>query len=1091
MIEFFLKRRMLTNLITVFICVVGGWYSFSVRREAFPDIRFDLMTINTVFPGASPEEVETLVTRKVEDELRGIAGLKRVESYSLESRSLSVIQLDDGLSERDSGRVINEVYQAINRVKDLPAAVDRPVAMELTSARPLITLSVAGADDEVRDRFSEELKDILEEVPGVARVEASGQRAREIWVEADPALLRQHGVTIGELAQAVRARNVDLSAGSVEVGTRELYVRVAAKARTASEIARFVVRANDDRSVLRVSDVAGVRETFEEARVLTRAGGKPSIELKVSKLKSGDAISMVAAVRAAVKEVAAHAREQGLELTFSDDFTFFIKRRLRVMTSNMLQGGFLVLGALFLFLDWRLAVVAAWGVPISFAAAMMVAVPLGFTINLLSLLGFIIVLGMLDDDSVVVAENIYRHLEMGKSPERAAIDGAREVVLPVVGSVLVSSCAFLPFALMSGIMGKFLFMIPVIVCMSFLASLFEAFFILPSHVVDLLPFGKPVGEKADPRWIVRTRDAYERTLRWTLTHRWRFLAVVVTVGAATALLAWARVKFVMFPPGLIDQVFIQVDMPRGTSLTETAKALAEVEAEVLKLPSSELEALTSAVGLKGAEESVRLGTHFAQARLFLTPEESRSRKTVNILKALRPKMDAIKGPEKIVFDEVHPGPPGGKAVQVRVRGRDWAVIKTIAAEVHGALGGMPGIHDIQDSREGGKDQLRLAVDEGEARFAGLDYSQLAQSLFYAVDGGKVSKVQRDEKDLDVKVRLTAGARGDVAALLGLDVTNPQGRQIRLGRVARFEERQGPPFLSRYNFRPVITVTAEVDGEKITSRQANAQLKKRFADIGGRYPGYQLIYGGEEERTQESMGSLFRSFGVVLLLDFVILAALFRSYIQPLIILTSVPIGLMGVVWALIMHGAPASFMALLGVVAMTGVVINNAIVLIDLVNTKREEGLPPAEACVQAGVQRLRPIAAASITTLLGLFPSAYGFGGYEPFVAPMTLTLAWGLTFAMPLTLFLVPSIYVMVEDARSWLGRKRTKNPRIEGGHDDSDTSHNPRRVDGGAPAGSAGSEKKHERLQEASGFGAAQEAHPAPVRSDPAGGDRAALR
>ncbi|MEK9146153.1 MAG: efflux RND transporter permease subunit, partial [Elusimicrobiota bacterium] len=343
-------------------------------------------------------------------------------------------------------------------------------------------------------------------------------------------------------------------------------------------------------------------------------------------------------------EQEARAREKGLELVLSDDISFFIERRLKVMTNNLIQGGFLVLAALFIFLDWRLAAVAAWGVPISFAAAMLVSVPLGFTINLLSLLGFIIVLGMLDDDSVVVAENIYRHLEMGKSPAVAAVEGAREVVLPVLGSVLVSSCAFLPFALMSGIMGKFLLMIPLIVVMCFAASIFEAFFILPSHVIDLLPYGKPVSESKDGRWYLAVVSWYRSTLRWVIGHRLSFLGLVGLFLAFTAGLAYARIKFVLFPPGLIEQFFVEVEMPAGTNLDATAKALERVEAAGAGLPKGELDVMTGKGGVKGYEETARFGTHYGQVRVFLTPEEKRGRKSASIVEDLRRRIEAERAP---------------------------------------------------------------------------------------------------------------------------------------------------------------------------------------------------------------------------------------------------------------------------------------------------------------------------------------------------------------------------------------------------------------------------------------------------------------
>ncbi|MEK7745640.1 MAG: efflux RND transporter permease subunit [Elusimicrobiota bacterium] len=1016
MIEFFLKRRVLTNLITFFIVVVGTWQSLKVRREAFPDIDFDIVTIVTALPGASPEEVETLVTRKVEDTLRGLSGIDRVESYSLENQSLVVLRLDENLSDREKDKVVNEVFQAAGRVEDLPSLADKPLVKEMTSSRPLISLSVAGGSDDDRDRFAEVLEDLIEEIDGVSEVVEEGDRKKEILIEVDRARLAAARLSMAEVAAALRGRNVDRSAGAVRAGPFENWVRVKGAVFTAEEVGSVVVRSNDERGAIRIADLGRVREGFAEHRIMSRAAGKPSIELRVSKHKRGDTVTLARAVKRLKAEQEARAREKGIELVLSDDISFFIERRLKVMTNNLISGGFLVLAALFIFLDWRLAAVAAWGVPISFAAAMLVSVPLGFTINLLSLLGFIIVLGMLDDDSVVVAENIYRHLEMGKSPAVAAVEGAREVVLPVLGSVLVSSCAFLPFALMSGIMGKFLLMIPLIVVMCFAASIFEAFFILPSHVIDLLPYGKPVSESKDGRWYLAVVSGYRATLRWVIGHRLRFLGLVGLFLAFTAGLAYARIKFVLFPPGLIEQFFVEVEMPAGTNLDATAKAVARIEAAVAALPKGELDVMTGKVGVKGYEETQRFGTHYGQVRVFLTPEEKRGRKSAAIIEDLRRRLADPGAAAKVTFEEVQPGPPTGRAVVVRVRGRDPAVNRVILGEIKSELASIAGVRDIKDSIEDGKRQWRVVPDPRETAFAGLDASRIADELFFAVDGIEAAKIHRPDEEVDVRLRLLDAQRGDPRELLSLDVLNPQGRAVRLSRVARIEETRGAPFLQRFNFKPAYTVTADVDVEKTTSREANRRIAEKFKDLSRRHPGYELVFGGEEEETRKSMDSLFRAFGVALLLDFVILAALFRSYAQPLIILLTIPIGLLGVTYALLVHGQPASFMALLGVVAMSGVVLNNAIVLVNFINEKREAGLPAADAACEAGAERLRPIWASSLTTLLGLFPTAYGFGGLEPFVAPMALSLAWGLTFAMPMTLFLIPVAYVTLDDAARW---------------------------------------------------------------------------
>ena len=1014
MIAFFLRRRVLTNLITFFVVAVGGWQSLRVRREAFPDIKFDIVTITTAYPGGAPEEVETLVTRPIEEELKGLSGIDKVEAYSIENQSIIVLRLDEDLGEREKDRVVTDLYQAVSRVEDLPAVARKPLVTELTAStnRPLLSLSVAGGTDDDRDRFAEELKDMIENVEGVSRVELDGDRKREIIIEVDRNELERARLSMGEVAAAIRNRNVDRSAGTVQSGLLENWVRVKGSVFTTEEVGAIIVRGNDERGFLRVRDLARVKEGFADQRIYVRAAGMPAIELRVSKHKSGDVIRLADAVKRLREEQEPRFAERGMKLVISDDLSFFIKRRLRVMTSNLLQGGILILAALFLFLDWRLAVVAAWGVPISFAAAMLVAVPLGFTINLMSLLAFIIVLGMLDDDSVVVAENIYRHLELGKKPFQAAIDGTREVILPVLGSVTVSTCAFLPFALMSGIMGKFLMMIPLIVSMCFVASAFEAFFILPSHVLDLMHYGRPVQEIGQSRWYAAAVKFYRGAIGWVLHHRVKFAGIVAGFLALTAVLAALRIQFVLFPPGLIDQFFIELEMPPGTHLDETARAFRRVEDAILALPPSELEALTARVGVKGWEDTRRQGTHYAQARVFLSPEDTRSRKTKEILLELRQKIGLPAGALRVAVEEIHPGPPVGKAVFIRVRGPRPETNRSISEKIKAAMSRMPGIVDIRDSMDEGKRQWRFLLDDREAAFAGLDTARVAQDLFYAVDGIEISKIHRPEEEVDVRIRLLAEQRSRRAELLSLDVLNLQGKPVRLGRVARVEDVQGPPFLQRYNFKPALSITAGVDISKLTSRQANRRLQKEFHDIGKSYPGYELIFGGEEEETQKSLRSLFRAFGVALFLDFVILAALFRSYVQPLIILLTVPIGLLGVAYALILHGKPASFMALLGVVAMTGVVVNNAIVLVNFINEKRAQGLSASQAAAEAAADRLRPIWASSITTLLGLFPTAYGFGGMEPFVAPMALALAWGLTFAMPMTLFVIPVAYVLVDD-------------------------------------------------------------------------------
>ncbi len=1020
MIEFFLKRRVLTTLITLLIAALGAWQFLRMPREAFPDVKFDIVIVSTVYVGASPEEVDRFITQPVEKQIKTVNHIDRVESYSLENYSTIVVRLEEGLNKQETSRAVTDIQKAVASLEYLPEQVRAPLVTEMTSDRPLITLSVAGGDDLSRDRMTERLRDLIEDLPEVSKVDSPGDLVKEIWVEAIAAKLEQYRLTVGEIANAIKSENINIPAGFINAGDKEFAVRTISSLGGEQDIARVILRSNDERGFIRVSDVARVSETFAEQRVLERSGGLAAINLQVRKSRGADAIELADAIKKIRDDFEAEAAHEGLKLMISDDISFFIKRRLNVMKSNMLQGGFLILAALFIFLDWRIALVASAGVPISFATAMIAGAPLGLTINLLSLLAFIIVLGMLDDDSVAVADNIYRHLEMGKPPLQAALDGAREILLPVLGSVAATGAAFIPFALTSGIMGKFLFMIPVIVILCFLASVFEAFCILPAHILELLHLGRPIQKKSEGRWYTAIIERYKMALAWCIDHRYRFLGLAAGVILATAAAAHWRLKIVMFPEGMIDQFFIQIQTPEGSSLQTTEKTVRQVESIVLGLAPMELETITSSVGQAGYEESIQQGTHHGQIRVFLAPQENRKRTANEIIAEIKPKIETLPGLAKLTFDKLHSGPPVGRAVQVRIRGNEIGKINEISRRIQEILKSLPGVSDVKDNAGSGKNELLVRINPEQAAFAGVPATQVARHILHTFEGGEVTKIRQADEEVVVKVRLSNEYRTGARALEDLLVLNNRSQQVRLAPLIKIERQKSPPYIERYNYKRAIAVTADVDNKNATSHQANEKVRQAFAAMAKEFPGYDLVFGGEEEMTEKSISSLKRGFIVALFLDLIILAALFNSYVQPFIIMLTIPIGLIGVSWALMLHGEPASFMALLGAVAMTGVVINNSIVLIDFINQRRREGASLREAAIDAGATRLRPIFASSITTLLGLFPSAYGFGGYEPFVAPMCLALAWGLTLAMPLTLFAIPMAALIADDAGRWLRRR-----------------------------------------------------------------------
>ncbi len=1017
MIEFFLRRSAFTNLLTIILMGLGVWRFATVQREAFPDVTFDIVTINSVYPGASPEEVERLVTNPLEDALRSVDNIDHVESYTGSSRSTLVVWIDEDLSERKVERVVTDIQDAVSRVTDLPKEVERPIVDEISSDHPLISLSVVGGDAKARYAAAEELRDALEDVEGVARVEPIGMPPREIWVEADPGELRRRQLSLGEISRSIGAQNVNLTAGSVEMGAEERVIRTLGGIWNAQDVGNVILRGNDDRTFIRVADVAEVTETVEDENMHVRVNGKPAITLMVMKRGKADAIHVADRVFALKGLFAEKLASQGMEVVDTNDISYFIKRRLQVMKNNMLFGAVFIICAMLLFLDYRLAMVAAIGIPLSLATALAIGVPMGVTFNLMSIMAFIIVLGMLNDDAIVVADNIYRHLEMGKSRMQAALDGTLEVIKPVLGAILTSCFAFAPFALVSGIMGKILITFPIIVVLCLLASMAEAFFILPSHALEATRLGKPL-RVSKSSWYSLVVARYRFWLGWALERRGKLMLAMAAVFFLLLGLAGWRLKIIMFPPGMIDIFLVKVEMPAGTNLNTTLKAVEKIEEATLAIGPHERDAVASWAGMSGLADdpSFRLGARFGQAIVYLKPQADRERTTDQIMDEVRDKIGELPGAQKLTLEKIQTGPPTGQDVMVRVRGKELAKVARISAEFKQALLGIEGVSDVRDSYEEGRGEFIIKPRSKDLAYAGLDLSSVSQQLLSAYFGLEATKIRRENEEVVVRVKL-AKRDQDRRVINRLLVPNPRGRMVPLGQIVDIEESMGENMIAHYDYRRTLFVTAAVDNVKATSHQVNQQLMKQFADIPQRYPGYDVIYGGVEETTQKSMDSLKRAFIVAMLLNVALLMAIFESWSRPFLIILTIPIGMMGVAAALLTHGQPISFMALLGTVAMSGVVLNNAIVMVDFVNRLMAKGLGLHAALIEGAGVRVRPIVASSITTLLCLFPTAYGWGGEEPFVQPMALAMAWGLMFATPLTLFVIPLCYALQEDLKNYI--------------------------------------------------------------------------
>ncbi|MBU0677437.1 MAG: efflux RND transporter permease subunit [Verrucomicrobia bacterium] len=1035
--EFSVKNSILSNMLTVVVLVVGLIMTVRMQREVFPVVDLDLVVISTRYQNASPEEVEDLITVPLEDEIRDVDGIDEYTSTSVEGISVIVVQVDPNAKYKE--RVFADIQRKIEQITDLPEEADTPEVEVLVIDRPVIRVALSGTAEEgvVRD-YGEHLELILEDIPGVSKVEKDGWRDEEFWVETDPSALEAQELSLTEVIRSLAQRNINRPGGKVTVGTEEILLRTIGQFYTADEIADVIVRSNSDGNHVRVKDVASVIRTYEDDAAFTRVNGHRAHILVVEKKESGDTVS----IANKVKEVIAGeelTKPAGVESALIDDTSYYVKRRLRVLSSNGLIGMVLVTASLFVFMNFRVALVTAIGIPFSFLATLMIMSFFGVTINLMTMFGLIIVLGMVVDDAIIVGENIFRHMEEGMEPGKAAVQGTSEVLTAVTSTVLTTVAAFLPLMFVPDIIGKFLKWIPIVVMIALLSSLFEALVILPCHVSDFVrPLKRSRARVDDKQAGHPIMDAltgrYTTLIQMVLHHRYIFMSVSILVFVGSVLFAVAQQKIDMFPADLIDIFHLRVKTAEGTSLDQTAAVMGEIEKQIDRIPDDELDAVATYVG-KHIDAYGRLasGSNFGQTTVYLTPQNKRERRTQDILNEIRGWCEKIDGIEHLDCDMEKPGPPVGKAVEVKVRGREFDVLDTIAQEIEAFLATQPGVRDVQDDYETGKNETHVIVDEQEAARLGLSVADVAQTVYAAFQGAASTIVREGKDEIDVVVKMREPYRDDPGFLNRLTILNKQGRLIQLGRVAHFIEDRGLPTVFHYDGDRVVTVSASIDADVTSSAAVNVAMERAFRDVPERYPGYRLIRGGEWEESRTLLINLSLAFMVAMLLIYTILAMQFQSFLQPFVVMAAIPFGIIGVILALYVHQKPISMMALMGMVGLSGVVVNDAIVLVTFINTKRREGgIGTFEAIVQSGRKRLRPILLTSLTTVAGLLPVIYGWGGYEPFIAPAAITLAYGLIFATVLTLLVVPCIYHIAFDVKAAVGRLSRRQSAASDGSD-----------------------------------------------------------
>ncbi|MBI2571001.1 MAG: efflux RND transporter permease subunit [Candidatus Schekmanbacteria bacterium] len=1028
LIQFFGSRHLLASLAMIMVFVLGTGAAFNLKRTLFPNVELGELLIITRYPGAAPEDVEINVTDRIEKELAGITNLKQVTSTSLENISTVRIRINEDASDIDE--VIAEIREAVSRVTDLPPEVsDAPRIIEVkTSVLPILEVGVVGDVPypqlrEAARRFEKKLRAI----PGVAQLERYGYRAREVRVELSPGELENKQVSIAEVMAAIQGRNIRASAGTFESYTSEKNVVTLAQFRDPMEVKDVIVRASFDGPKIRVRDLAVARNDFEDATMLARINGQRGISFQVMKSEGTDILETVDAIHALMK-AEEEILPKGLKLVSTADYSRFVRYRFDVVVSNGIMGLILVVVILALFLDIRTAFWVAQGIPFTLMSVLWILSILGYDLDALSLAGFVIVIGIVVDDAIVVSENIYRYREMGLAPLASAVRGTTEVFLPVLTTVTTTLAAFAPMFFMTGAMGKFIFVIPLVISLSLACSLIESLALLPAHLIPGLRRRQPKKSDSGQKlgWFSYVERAWARVLRFLLIFRYLIVVGAAAVFVGALWYAKNRMDFELFPTGNAEEFRITAELPSGSSLEATEEKVKGIEQILEKLPKEELDSFVTRVGRLGVEYPAD-GGNYATVVVTLTPYSSRQRTADEIVADVRAATGQLEGFVKIAYEIAAGGPPLGRPVEVRVVASDDALRKRLADDVVAYLGTLNGVLDVVRDDRHGKDQIGIKLNYDKVAELGLTVAEIAQNVRVAYDGQVVTSIRYGDEDVTFRVTLREDARKSTRHLRKLLIPNRQGRLIPLETVATLDTTPGAHAFRHYDRERSITVEADVDKNKTTPVEAMNAVSSHF-DLDRDYPGARLIAGGEAQETEKSVRNLAVTFAYALIGIYFMLALLFGSLMQPFMVLVSIPFGLVAVIATFALHHEPLGFVAMLGVVGLAGVVVNDALVLVDYINMlrEREPYANPLDLVSRGSADRLRAVILTTITTVAGVLPLAYGIGGADPLMAPMALAIGYGLLFATPVTLLLLPCLYGIGSDFRRiwrWVIRKGVK--------------------------------------------------------------------
>jgi HAE1 family hydrophobic/amphiphilic exporter-1 len=1017
-----IKRPVFASMVILSFMVLGVVSMGRLGIDLFPEVNFPFINIGVVFPGAAPEEVESLVTQRVEDAVAGINGVKRVISTSTEGFSRVGVELRLEVDPQAAAAEVREKVAAIRGI--LPPDIEDPTIQRFdVAALPVMVYAVGSTQpsDRVRRQVDEELKPLLEQIDGVAAVEINGGQIREIQVNLDPRRLEALGMPITEVAAKLAAENLDLPGGNVERDGRSVTLRTKGEFDGADEVANVILR-SEGGSTVRVRDVGTVVDGFEERETTTRLNGADAVSFSVRKQSGANTVEITDRVEAVLARVSPSFPDLQIRPVHND--ADFIKENVRDVRSHIFFGGIMAVLVIFLFMrDWRSTLITALALPTSVVATFFFMYIAGFTFNMMSLMALSLVIGILIDDAVVVRENIYRHMEMGKSPMQAAKDGTAEIGLAVMATTFTILAVFLPVGFMTGIVGQFFKQFALTIAFAVAMSLLVAFTLDPMLSSRFVRFIPPEERRATrtgrflERWgefYDRIDQRYHRLLGWAVEHPWSVVAVALVVFISSlSTLGVLGTEFV--PAEDRGQMEVLVELPPGTSFEQSEAAVGDVETIVRGIP--EVRQIFSTVGVNGDPLKARL-------QVKLTPKLQRERGLLAIKADARQKLAPVPLLKATVTDpEFMQGAPSEAPINIFVRGDDIAALTRLSDEIVAKVRQVPGTADVDSTLETGQPEMVAHVNRSLAADLGFEVATVASQLRGMVEGVVPTKLRDGEEEYDIRVRLAPEFRNDFSAIARTPLYSAGGVAVRTGDIVRMEPGVGPANIEREQRRRQAKVAIELDTRPLGDVTADLEAMMATVQLP---PNFEWGFAGDVEMMQESAAAMGLAMILAIAFIYIVLASQFESFTEPFLIMLSLPLAVVGALLALLVTGNNIGMPAMIGVVMLMGLVTKNAILLVDLTNQfHREEGLSIKDAILKAGPIRLRPILMTTFAMILGMMPSATATGDGAEFRAPISIATIGGLITSTALTLVVVPVAYLLLSRLLARLADYRRRSP------------------------------------------------------------------